>query len=323
MATQKNSKTIDYLFEDPPIPNQKFALISIVGPHMPQKCDVWGLKIRGTAETEEKAKSLTQKIMRIDNTYDVYTVEVGKFFPLAVEPQAIGNVEYQNSQLNDLVKTYMENKELANEQWNARKNEMIKEAIREGKSQEELANKPEHPVAVLQRIKHFEDSIDKFRENLAALENDLELARKKFSSYTDDERSIANKELKSAIENNLEANDPVDKELSLNEIRDKLMEELTTDDSRASSESQISKVITELKGREEELAELHELKNTMDKSKSPNVYNRLLANISTCEDAISKLQSQLANTSIVNEYINASYPNSQYDYLQSQPNRLL
>lgn len=44
------SKTIDYLFEDPPITGQTYALVSIVGPHMPQKCDVWGLKIRGVCK---------------------------------------------------------------------------------------------------------------------------------------------------------------------------------------------------------------------------------------------------------------------------------
>ena len=48
MSTEK---TIDYLFEDPPLATQKFALVSIVGPNMPQKCDIWGLKIRGVAGT--------------------------------------------------------------------------------------------------------------------------------------------------------------------------------------------------------------------------------------------------------------------------------
>lgn len=318
---QKNSKQIDYLFEDPPVPNQKFALISIVGPHMPQQCDVWGLKVRGTAESAEKAKSMAQKIMRTDNTYDVYTVEVGKFFPLAVEPDAIGNIEYQNNQLNELVKTYMENKELANEHWTQRKNEMIKEAIREGKSQD---IKPEHPVSVLQRIQHFEESVNKTKEDLSALESDLQLSKAKFASYTDEERNLANKELQSAIESNLEVNVPADNELSLTEIRDKLMEELNPSvplDAAASNTQgvTVNKVISELKEREEELAELNELKLSMDQSKSPNVYNRLMTNITECQDAIQNLKSQLTNTNVVNEYINASYSNSQYDYLQSQP----
>ena len=94
-----SEKTIDYLFEDPEIPNQKFALISIVGPHMKQKCDVWGLKIRGVSDTLEKAKTQCQKLLRIDNDYDIYTVEVGKFFPLTVEPNQISDVEYENKHM--------------------------------------------------------------------------------------------------------------------------------------------------------------------------------------------------------------------------------
>ena len=67
-------KEIDYLFEDPEIKTQKFALVSIVGPGLPQKCNVWGLKVRGTAETLEQAKALSQKIMRVDENFDIYTL---------------------------------------------------------------------------------------------------------------------------------------------------------------------------------------------------------------------------------------------------------
>ena len=86
-------KTIDFLFEDPEIPSQKYALISIVGPHMKQKCNVWGLKIRGVADTIDAAKNLCKRLLRIDNNYDIYTVEVGKFFPLNVDPLQIDNIE--------------------------------------------------------------------------------------------------------------------------------------------------------------------------------------------------------------------------------------
>jgi hypothetical protein len=120
-------KSIDYLVEDAPIPSQRYALISIVGPHMRQKCDVWGLKIRGVADSLDTAKALTKKIMKLDKDYDIYTVDVGKFFPLAVEPYDVSNVEYENEQLNALVKNYLENKEKANEHWHHRKQEMMKE----------------------------------------------------------------------------------------------------------------------------------------------------------------------------------------------------
>ena len=71
MSKENLENSIDYLFEDPPIPSQQYALISIVGPHMPQKCDVWGLKVRAVAGSIEEAKKLSQKILRVDNNYDI------------------------------------------------------------------------------------------------------------------------------------------------------------------------------------------------------------------------------------------------------------
>jgi hypothetical protein len=188
------SKSIDYLFEDPEIPSQKYALVSIVGPHMPQKCDVWGLKIRGTTDSVDKAKSLCKRLLKLDNNYDIYTVEVGKFFPLAVEPNEIGDIEYQNDQLNTLVKSYLENKESANEMWHKRKIEMIDQAVKEGKNQEEFSNKPEHPISILQRIRNYEDSITETERSLETLKNELEASREKFSFYTQEERENALKE---------------------------------------------------------------------------------------------------------------------------------
>lgn len=195
--------SIDYLFEDPPIQNQQYALISIVGPHMPQKCDTWGLKIRGTADTLEKAKSMSQKILRIDNNYDIYTVEVGKFFPLNVEPYDVKDIEYQNDQLNTLIKSYLENRENANEEWHNRKNEMVKNAIKEGKSSE----KPkEHPISIIQQIHMQKEDIQKAQEKIKELENTLN------DNYTDDEKSNAQIDFNKMLKTTLEKIDEVDEE---------------------------------------------------------------------------------------------------------------
>jgi hypothetical protein len=216
-------KTIDYLFEDPPIQNQKFALISIVGPNMPQKCNVWGLKIRGVAETIEKAKSMTQRLMKIDNNYDIYTVELGKFFPLEVDPLAVGEVEYENQQLNELIKSYLENREHANEQWLQRKNEMVKDAIREGQMQKELALKPEPAIAVLQRMKNIREQISHTHELLEQLNKNLEGAETKFGSFTDEERENAEKELIEQTQQEQQESKP---ETTMDNLREQLVEEL-------------------------------------------------------------------------------------------------
>lgn len=309
-------KEIDYLFEDPPIQNQKFALVSIVGPHMPQKCDVWALKMRGVTDTLEKAKSMTQKLLRIDNNYDIYTVEVGKFFPLAVEPHQVSNVEYQNSELNKLIKGYLENRELANEFWHKRKDEMIKEAIKEGRNQEELARRPEHPVSVLQRMRNYEKEIEETRQSLQELEENLEKAREKFNAYTDEEQEIARKELESAV--NAAVEDTVPKEessLSVDEIREQLLSDLGSNGGPSDPKalSMVDETMVKIKETEQELNELRTLLNQVSERDSPITYNKLRKSVDKCEKELSSLKERLKDKDVVNDYINSRYNNTLLD----------
>lgn len=326
MSVEKKEKVLDYLFEDPPLANQKFALVSIVGPNMPQKCDIWGLKLRGVAGTIEEAKRLSQKILRIDNNYDIYTVEVGKFFPLVVNPLEINDVEYQNDQLNKLIKNYLENRETANEFWHKRKSEMIQEAIKEGKNQEELQNRPEHPIAVLQRIQNYEKTILEIQENLQNLQNDLQLSKSKFESYTEEEREIAQKELKTAIESNLESITVENKqtEISVEEIREQLLNDFNLELNEATNANttnnnhnkednneNITSVLDKIKNLEKELEEMINFKNTIIKESAPSAYKRVEQTTKEIETELSNLKSQLNNKELVNSYINENYPNPQ------------
>jgi len=215
-------KEIDYLFEDPMLSDQKFALVSIIGPNMQQKCDTWALKIRGVANTIEKAKKDTQRLINIDNTCDIYTVEVGKFFPLTVEPNDISDVEYQDNQLNNLMKTYLENREKANDEWHRRKNEMMQEAIKENKNKKEIGEKPEHPVAVLQKIKNLKDKLEKLKEELEETQSTLQLETEKFEKYSDEDK---NKELVDAVSDFKSEELSTDK--SVDDIRKELLSEFS------------------------------------------------------------------------------------------------
>ena len=319
-----SKKTIDYLFEDPPISNQRFALISIVGPHVPQKCDTWGIKVRGVAESIEKAKAMTQKLMKIDNNYDIYTVEVGKFFPLAVEPHEVGEVEYENQQLNDLIKSYLANREAANEQWHQRKAEMIKDAIREGKAQEEMAKKPEHPIAVLQRIKSFEEQIKSLQEDMDSVVQDLELSKKKFQTYTDEERATADAEIKSALKQiSNETNETTEQDLSLQDIRKQLgvgINELDTENS--DTDNSIKHVLAEIESTEQEIQELDAMKKSVDRSNSPHVYKRVCQQITELQTTLEKLKLKLNDSEHVNSFINDNYSGSEWNSLgNSEPVR--
>lgn len=308
------SKQIDFLFEDPEVPTQRYALVTIVGPHMNQKCDVWGMKVRGVTDTIEKARQMTSKLMKIDNNYDIYTVEVGKFFPLAVEPHAVGQVEYQNEQLNALMKTYLENRELANDHWHQRKNELIKEAIKEGKEQERLSQKPEHPVAVLQRIKTFEEKLANLKEMVDDVTADLQAAKDKFTAYTDEEKELASKELTGAISSNMTPG----QEASIEEIRKELLEELTLSSNAMPNESSdISHVLTELQEHEKELNELQMLLESLSEESSPILYKKTKDNIVKMEEHIEDLKQRLHDKNAVNNFINSNYQGSELNALMS------
>jgi len=317
MTLQKKEKVLDYLFEDPPLASQKFALVSIVGPNMPQKCDIWGLKIRGVAGTIDEAKRLSQKILRVDNNYDIYTVDIGKFFPLVVNPLEINDVEYQNEQLNKLIKNYLENRETANEFWHKRKTEMIQEAIKEGKNQEELSNRPEHPIAVLQRIQNYEKTILEIQENLENLKQDLQLSKNKFESYSEEEREIAQKELKQAIESNLETLTVENKqtEISVEEIRAQLLDDFNLQSSNTTEpindDININSILENIKNLEKELEEMTTFKNSIMKESAPAAYKRVEQSIKQIETELSNLKSQLNNKQLVNNYINDNYENPQ------------
>lgn len=274
-----NSKTeIDYLFEDPEISGQRYGLISIVGPNMPQKCDIWGLKIRGVADSIERAKAITQKLMKIDKDYDIYTVEIGKFFPLVVNPLDIDTVEYQNEQLNQLIKGYLESKELANEQWQERKNEMVKQAILDGKNQQE---RPEHPVAILQRIQVYNENIKQLELQLQKEKENLKNAEMKFSGYTLEEQESAKKQFN---------ND---------------------------NETGIDSTIENLKSLEEERKKLTELKISLTESEKLDEVNKKLEE---CKIRETELTKELQDKKKVNDYINSNYSGSSYESLVNNVN---
>jgi chromosome segregation ATPase len=311
-------KHIDYLQEDPPLSGQLYGLISIVGPHVKQKADIWGIKIRGVADSLDRAKALTKRIMRADNNFDIYTVEIGKFFPLNVEPYDIQDIEYENEELNNLVKSYLENKEKANEHWHERKRDMMDKAILEGKNQEEMASRPEHPIAVLQRIKNLDSKREEILKDLESVELDIKASKDKFETYTEEERELADTQLKKAIEENIDPEIPETKEKTIEEIRNEIMKEL---EEEQQEENNTKKQTTTLEQSLEKLKEidldLNEYNDTLkliDKTTSPNVYERLESKIKTLELKKKTLVQTLNDAKSINQYINSNYNGKEGDY---------
>ena len=224
---------------------------------------------------------MTKRIMQYDNDYDIYTVEIGKFFPLDVDPMEIQDIEYQNEQLNTLVKSYLENRQQANEHYEQRKNDLRKKAIQEGtkEGQAELAERKEHPISVLQRKQAYEEKLKELQDEIDTLAKDLELTTIKYDSYSDEERTVAQLEIENAT-----------KEPSTDELK-----------------NPVENTLDELKLIENQIQELNNKIDETDEKNSPNVYTQLLAQRTTLVESLDSLKEKLNDKTTVNDYINKSY----------------
>jgi len=127
----------DYLFEDPPVNNQKFVCISVLTPkNFKEETNMHTLKVRGSYDTYEEAKKRADFLRNIDSNINVYVGEVGKWLPFEDNPENAKDHDYQNKRLNNMMKGYLENQEKAKEFHEQRKNEMIMRSLKENEEKE-------------------------------------------------------------------------------------------------------------------------------------------------------------------------------------------
>lgn len=205
---------IDYLNEDQPISGQKYALISIIGPHMPQKSDVWAIKIKGTSHSEEAADKLGHRLQQLDPDIDIHRVPVGVFFPLAIDPSLSDNIVYQNEQLNEIVKKNKENRIDARDHFEERKRSMIEDAIKEGREQ---GNTQEHPIAVLNDIHKSEKRIQELQKELKNAKSEFDISKLKFDTFSIQEKTNAAEEYNKINEDETESKTDLNSEFNYQE----------------------------------------------------------------------------------------------------------
>lgn len=128
MSTEDKKVYIDHLSEDTPLAGQKFVCLSIVSPAANQKCDVTGIKIRGSYNTEEEARKRAMFLQKVDPNFDIFVAPCGTWLPVCDNPDKISDVEYQNDQLNSIIRGYKENQEKQKEMFEKNKQEMKEKA---------------------------------------------------------------------------------------------------------------------------------------------------------------------------------------------------
>ena len=108
------------------------------------RTSVRGLKVRGVFDTAAEARSRAERIRRRDPNFHVFVGQVGYWLPWDPNPENVQDQNYAESQLNELVHRYQENKERKDELFEMEKDEQRKAAIRENmRRKRELEEKME------------------------------------------------------------------------------------------------------------------------------------------------------------------------------------
>lgn len=152
MATENQpkfheQKYVDHLEEDMvPCGDLRYALISFVTPNGKQRLDGHddkiGLKIRGAFATKQEADAHIKKLMRHDNMFDIYLVDIGKWLLLPPDQDKIDDVRYQEKYLNDMISEYKESQLLAKQHFLERKQKVMEEGLDKHLTEDERIPQP-------------------------------------------------------------------------------------------------------------------------------------------------------------------------------------
>jgi hypothetical protein len=89
---------------------------------------VRGLKVRGVFGSQEEAIGRSKKLQRNDPIHNIFVGEIGKWLPWEPNPKDIGEQEYAEEQLNQLMKGYKQNEEAREKFYNEHPNLKKKDA---------------------------------------------------------------------------------------------------------------------------------------------------------------------------------------------------
>jgi hypothetical protein len=124
------------------------------------------LKVRGVYDTQKEATIRANVLRKKDPNFNVYVGQVGYWLPWDPEPHDVPEQEYQEGQLNELVKKYQENLSNRDDFYDQVKNERIQKAKKEVEARKEAlkAQNVEQGDASVQSMETTQDDINNIEQ---------------------------------------------------------------------------------------------------------------------------------------------------------------
>ena len=152
-----------------------------------------GLRFGGAFASYEEACNHAKHLQQFDQYFNVYVGEGGKWLPFDPSPEQVQSSEYANQELNNMMKSYLENQEKAKLFHEQRKNEMVRKNILENLTNrktnlEDARNKlasakgDEHR-GLEETVKSIEENIKKMEDRKKDLDEQLNLISKQIENF--------------------------------------------------------------------------------------------------------------------------------------------
>ena len=152
------------------------------------------VKVRGSYDTLKEANRRAKILRRKDPTFNIFVGQVGYWLPWDPSCQDIENQEYQEGELNNLMKKYKENVENKDILYEKIKEERVRKAREEVKKKKELLKKEalqiDNKDAATNKISGLRTILNEVDENL------YETERKKFQVTKEQEEKLKIEEIK-------------------------------------------------------------------------------------------------------------------------------
>jgi hypothetical protein len=191
--------SVDYLTEDTFLPSdQKFVCISFLT-DSEKKTTLSGIKIRGVFSNYDAACAHAKKVQSIDPYFNVFVGDMGKWLPFDPNPdsEAVKESEYQNDQLNNIMKSYVENQEKAKVFHEQRKTELMRQSVidnistkqtvrketEDKLSEAKASNKKEDVESLETNLKNIDEQIKQFEKKKTDLDAEMKLLKDQVGEF--------------------------------------------------------------------------------------------------------------------------------------------
>jgi hypothetical protein len=115
------------------VSGQNWFLVSFVSPNGSQKCENFGIKIRGVFNEYSDAVEHVKRLIKVDPVFDVFICSMYEWCLCPPDPDKMGDKNYQDETLNKMISEYNKNQIFAKEHFEERKREMLAQAADEAK----------------------------------------------------------------------------------------------------------------------------------------------------------------------------------------------